>query len=257
MNNSERYSKYIQEKKEIWLDHSTWKGLDGESPKNRISIVNYEKETNSFKNMKLCSNAKELFSVVNNMSKSYIKWCQTKNIYTEEELEYLKKFFIGFIGEYFFTFLINTVKCMIIPNLKTGKVERFDFTDVCPRLKEEDDYGVDLTGMVSYNNKYYPCVFQVKFWNPYKDKLMTVGVAEKAFADGILNNYINRDDNKNVIVCWLGDTRNISKYLVKYEKLYKHVAFIDMKALDNSINNMMPNFWINLHNELSNISVFK
>ena len=110
---------------------------------------------------------------------------------------------------------------MLIPNIKNGKLERYDFKHICPRLLKEQDFGIDLTGMLSYNNKYYPVALQVKFWNPMTDNPITNEIAQKAHSDAICNNFINQNDNKNIVICWLGNTKKVSKYLTLNDKLYE------------------------------------
>ena len=257
MTNIERYTQFENNKNSIWLDRFTWQGLDGRSPKNKVSIVNFQKDTQEFNKLSLVVDAKCFLNAINKLADKYKSWCNTRNVYTEEELESMRNFFIGAIGEYFFTFLIGNLKCLLIKNHKTGKLERYDFDNVCPRLKGEFDYGVDLTGMVQHNAKYYPCAIQVKFWNPMSDNSITNKIAQSAHSDAICNEFIETNGSKDIFVCWLGNTRNVSKYLVENEKLYKHIGFIDMSALDNSVNENMPNFWNLLYSELQNISVFK
>jgi len=257
MTNIDRYNSFIADSNNIWLDRFTWKGLDGRSPKNKVSIVNFEKQTGSFAALEPVVNAKSFFNAISKLAEKYVQWCLTKNIYDDEEQSSLRNFFVGAVGEYFFAYLINNVKCMLIKNHKTDKLERFDFDNVCPRLDGEPDYGIDMTGMVSYGQKYYQCAMQVKFWNPESDTPITNKIASSAFADAVLNEFIDLADKKNIIVCWLGDTRKVSMYLKENTKLYEHIGFIDMYVLDTSVNEHMPNFWNNLYEELKNISVFK
>lgn len=256
MTNIDRYNTYINNYKQTWLARFTWNGLYGYTPKNKISIVNFQKQTNALDNIN-ASNANELFKQTTNIANLYVNWCKTKGNYNDEEITDLYNFFVGAIGEYFFNYLLNIVKCMLVPNLNTGKLERFDFDNICPRLIDEEDYGVDLTGMVTNEGKYYPCALQVKFWNPFSDTPFTNKIAQSVHSDAILNDFINSADKNNIIICWLGQTNNVSQYLKANQKLYKHIVFIDMKALDNSINNVMPNFWKNFQNELSIIRQMK
>ena len=146
---------------------------------------------------------------------------------------------------------------MLIPNIKNGKLERYDFKHICPRLLKEQDFGIDLTGMLSYNNKYYPVALQVKFWNPMINNPITNEIAQKAHSDAICNNFINQNDNKNIVICWLGNTKKVSKYLTLNDKLYEHIIFIDMHVLDNCINDNMPNFWDTFLYKLINIKNLK
>lgn len=259
MNNTDRYNTFIKDQNNIWLDRFTWKGTDNRFPKAKISIPIFLKENNVFTSMDDIHNVKSLYNYINKVSNTYIKWCKTKNIYEDDEINSLKNFFKGSLGEYFFTFFINNISCMLIKNPKSNKIDRYDFNmhNICPRLLSELDYGVDLTGSVSYKDKSYDCVFQVKFWNPDNDIIITNAIAQAAYSDGILNNFISNEQNKNIFICWLGDTNKVSKYLIANELLYKHIVFIDMKVLDYSINNLNPDFWDKLKEEFIKIETFK
>ena len=257
VNMKDRYESYKADSYNIWLERFTWNGLHNDSPQNKVSIVNFEKQTHAFKNMQVMSNAKSFYKEISKIATKYVEWACTKSVYNDMEKQDLRNFFIGAIGEYFFTILLQDVNCMLIPNQITNKVERYDFDNVCPRLRKENDYGIDLTGMVSIANTYYSCAIQVKFWNPETDTLITNTIASGAFTDALLNNFIDVEQGKNVVVCWLGDTRHVSHYLTDNRKLYKHILFIDKNVLDNSVNDKMPQFWSNLHIKLQNIQVFK
>lgn len=257
MNNEERFIEYKNNYNNIWLNHFIWKGLTGLYPQNHISIVNFAKETDVFSNIGKLHNVNDLFNIVTKLSNTYVNWCNTKDNFTKDEKIRIKDFFIGALGEYFFTYVLDELKCMLIPNIKNGKLERYDFKHICPRLLKEQDFGIDLTGMLSYNNKYYPVALQVKFWNPMTDNPITNEIAQKAHSDAICNNFINQNDNKNIVICWLGNTKKVSKYLTLNDKLYEHIIFIDMHVLDNCINDNMPNFWDTFLYKLINIKGLK
>lgn len=236
--------------------NNTWLNRFIYNSKNSISIIDFEKENNVFQNMKICTDIKEFFNIIDKLSNLYAKWCIKQNtVYIEKQIE-LQNFFKGAIGEYFFTFFLNHVKCMIIENYKTGNSERFEFEYVYPRLDMKDD-GVDLIGNISYGNEYIPAVIQVKFWSIYNKAKITMDIFQKAIADGIINDFINQSDNKNIVVCWLGNKKDISTEITKNNKYMEHAVFIDKSILDNSINNQMINFCEELKNELCKISLFK
>lgn len=257
MNNEERFIEYRNNYSNIWLDHFIWKGLTGLYPQPHISIVNFANETDVFSNISKLHNVNDLFNTVTKLSDTYVNWCNTKDNFTKDEKIKIKDFFIGALGEYFFTYVLDELKCMLVPNIKNGKFERYDFKYICPRLLKEQDFGIDLTGMLSYNNKYYPVALQVKFWNPMTDTPITNEIAQKAHSDAICNNFINQNDNKNIVICWLGNTKKVSKYLILNNKLYEHIIFIDMHVLDNCINDNMPNFWDTFLYKLINIKDLK
>jgi len=64
MTNIDRYNSFIADSNNIWLDRFTWKGLDGRSPKNKVSIVNFEKQTGSFAALEPVVNAKSFFNAI-------------------------------------------------------------------------------------------------------------------------------------------------------------------------------------------------
>lgn len=45
-----RYNTYTVNKEDTWLDRFTWNGLYNDLPQNAVSIVNFEQETQAFKN---------------------------------------------------------------------------------------------------------------------------------------------------------------------------------------------------------------
>lgn len=253
----QRFANYANNIKDNWLDRFTWKGLYGDTPKNSISIVNFAKQTNAFENIEDFYNANDFHRIVVKLSKLYIKWIQAKdNSYSDEELINLKNFFLGAIGEYFFMILLDTLKRFIITG-KDGKLQLFDFNYIAPRLKNELDYGVDLTGVISHGMSTSKCAIQVKFWDPNIDTPITNKIAQSIHSDAICNNFIDNNENDNIVICWLGDTKNVSKYLYANKALYKHIVFIDNKVLDDSINNQNIIFWQHLKNNLADIKNFK
>ena len=157
------------------------------------------------------------------------------------------------LGEFFFTVLMQNVKTILIKNINTNKLERFDFDYVCPRLVNEIDYGVDLTGMVSRNNSWYNCAIQVKFWNPFTDNMITNTIVSGVDSDACRNHFINPEDNYNIFICWLGTDKNVSRYLKANKLLYKHLVFIDMDVLNINVNNKLPQFWIILNDNIKSI----
>lgn len=121
----------------------------------------------------------------------------------------MKLFFIGCIGEYFFFKLFENHNTLLINN------KLYTFSYVCPRLNGETDYGVDLTGNVSSNtNESWDCVFQVKFWNPYNGNFqMTYDILSRVYTDAIINDFIDKNNNETIFVCWLNDDNQVSKAL--------------------------------------------
>lgn len=247
----DRYNTYQLNKKAIWRNRFTWKGLYGDMPKNSISIVNFLK-CGFLDNIDFDPNSLSFKKCIDRYAEKYIKWVKSKDdSYSDEEYRNMQNFFIGAFGEYFFMYMLQNVKCINAINLNTGKITRYDFSYVALRLISDLDYGVDLTGVLSRGDKSTNCVIQIKFWNPNIEGVeITNMVAQKAHSDAICNNFINNDENENIVICWLGNTNQVSKYLKANTMLYKHIVFIDSKALDYSINNKNNIFWENLKNEI-------
>ena len=115
---------------------------------------------------------------------------------------------------------------------------------MCPRLIDEKDYGVDLTGTVSNGDKCKDCVFQVKFWNPYNEKIeLTYTTLCKTYVDGDKNKFFNHDDNENIVVCWLSATNKMISTELRDSHLFDNLIFIDKKVLNDNINKQIPRFW--------------
>lgn len=252
-NNIQRFNDYISNYNQTWLIRFTWNGLFNDSPQNAISIIKFAKETNIFDNIPTFKNVKDFYKYIKKTANEYVSWCKTKDIYTDDECKDLNNFFTGALGEFFFTVFMQNVKTLLIKNINTNKLERFDFDYVCPRLVNEIDYGVDLTGMVSRNNSWYNCAIQVKFWNPFTDNMITNTIVSGVDSDACRNHFINPEDNYNIFICWLGTDKNVSRYLKANKLLYKHLVFIDMDVLNINVNNKLPQFWMILNDNIKNI----
>jgi hypothetical protein len=250
----DRFVKYSSNKQETWKNRFTWKGLYGDMPKNSTSIIKFAKD-GGLDDIDFQPNAIGLKNTIDKYAVKYVKWVKSKNdTYTEEEYKNMENFFIGAFGEFFFMNILQTVKCINAVSLKEGKVIRYVFDYVAPRLKGELDYGVDLTGIVSHGMDSNNCAIQVKFWNPYNEGIeMTNKVVQSVHSDALCNNFINNDETENIVICWLGNTKQVSKYLKANKHLYKHIIFIDSDALDKSINNQYLIFWDNFKEEIKNI----
>lgn len=252
-----RFEQYCANKEAIWFDRFVWKGLFGDMPKYSISIVNFAKD-NGFEKIDFDANVNSLKKSIDKLADKYINWVKIKDSsYSEEEYLDMRNFFIGAIGEFFFENLLMNVKCINARNLSDNKIGRYIFDYVAPRLKGEYDYGVDLTGVLSYGMNSVNCAIQVKFWNPYNEGIeLTNKMVQSVHSDAICNNFIDNKESNNIVICWLGNTKQISKYLKANKSLYRHIVFIDSDALDNSINNQNIIFWNNFKEDLKNIKNF-
>ena len=219
--NKDRFIKFQSRVENTWVKRMTWNGLYNNESRKAINVIKFLKEVKPFEGT-VFSNINGFWKFINKIKIDYIKWCQGIEDLDDTEVEALQKFFIGCIGEYFFVTLFKEQNTLVINN----KLYRFDY--VCPRLDDEKDYGVDLTGVVSNSteNKSYECVFQVKFWNPFnKDFEMTFKTLSGVFADAIKNHFIVENENGNIFVCWLNDDNQVSKAL-RNSPIWYHFIFI-------------------------------
>lgn len=226
--------------------HAVWRGLDGECFIMKVSILRFFKECNPFTGMNV-KNTNEFYRKMTAVADQYVTW--TKNELKECENDVLdrelKNFFIGYIGEQFFLSLLQQEKRLYIKAEK----QIFTFDYVAPRIIDESDFGVDLTGQVTANDGIVKdCAIQVKFWNPFakrNDAMMSNKLLQGVFADAVCNDIIDAKQDKNIFVCWLGDDSKVSKWARRNEPLYKHIVFIDRNVLKDNIDNKLPNFWNN------------
>lgn len=257
-NTINRFAEYTINSSKIWKDRMTWKGLYGDTPKNSINFQKFLREKDPFSDFPVAKDAMTFKQQADEIAKQYVQWVKdlamTDNLsYTEEEYQNMFNCFIGAIGEYFFMEIFQMTKCIVARNIQTGALNRYDFNYVAPRLTNEIDYGVDLTAVMTHGSDTIPVAIQVKFWNPYTAGCeLTNKIAQGVHSDAICNGFIDNAQKENIIICWLGDTRQVSKYLKANKKLYKHLVFIDSTALDNTINNQNSIFWIEFYKKLSN-----
>lgn len=223
-----------------------WKGLYGDELYPSLSINSFIKDRNPFEDLGFRS-CDGFFKASVNIANEYCKWCKDKHpSLNEEDLNDLFTFFIGTIGEVFM-FLISVIH----PTLYISeKKMNFTFSDL--KFNEEDDYGVDLYGKVTFKGKTNSCVFQCKFWSPNSDKYITTTIVEKAYAEGVKRGYIKHNQTNNVVIFWLGDDSHVSNWC-KQSPFYENAIFIDKKVLDYPDNIKNTNFWETLKVELTNI----
>ena len=253
-----RYAEYKKTYNGVWASHFTWDGMFGDTPKHSISIVEWEKDTSCLGNMRKCKHAKEFYKTMKDMSECYAGWCAQKDKFLDsEDLHAIKNFFMGAMGEFFFTALLDSVKCILVKSETSGKLERFYFSNTAPRLLSDEDWGVDMTSTISHGRSTYPSAIQAKFWDFENDIKITSNLAKGVYGDAVLRGFIKPDQKKNVVICWLGDTDKVSIYLKKNKELYKHILFVDMPTLDININMNLDAFWTELQNRIRQIKNFQ
>ena len=247
MTNKERFEKF--NKKNNWKDHFVWHGIYGDSLYNSISINKFAQLTGKLNGITF-KNTLDFYKKMKELSCEYSNWCKTIiNKLSDEELDNLKLFFIGAIGEYFFVNLFNHKNTLIIKDKKKA----YTFYNICPRLTGDTDFGVDLTGIVSPSDGgSYDCAIQVKFWSPFaNESVITNHIAQAVHSDAIENEMINNNDNDNIFICWLGDMDHVSRWLSK-NKMSRHIVFIDRLVLRQNIDGDIE-FWNQISKEISNI----
>lgn len=249
-----RYETFKENEFETWKYRFTWRGLYGDKAYYAVNVLRFFKENpDLLEVLRGVRNVRTFREKLTKLAKEYVKWANKIEPHTDDELNDLKKFFIGGIGEFFFTGLFNDVKAIL--KVENGVEYRYDFNYTAPRLIGEDDWGVDLTSIVSDIHGDRNCVVQVKFWNPYIKSTIDMDIAASAFTDGVLNNFINPEEEKNIVICWLGDEeKEVSTFLKKNKCLYKHVIFIGKQSLNLTINEKNGIFWDSLVDKLHELA---
>lgn len=230
---------FVKNNFEIWKDRFTWKGLYGDEKYSTFTILKFLK-TIDLSNIEW-NTTLEFYNWIVKISDEYLKFAKTKKkSLSEKELKKIRDFFIGALGEFFF---VNVLKnCRVFAIDKTKYI--FDNVSLTYNI---EDYGIDACCRLSFGNTTENAVIQIKFWNPFSDEKMTTEIVEKAFAQGILENFIDfsecTNDSKPIVICWLGTKDNVSTYLTKYSKLRKLALIIDRTELQKNVDNLDNIFW--------------
>lgn len=247
-----RYETFIANEADIWRYRFTWRGLYSDKAYCGINILSFLRDTNAQDELRGIKDATKFRTVVGKLAKKYVEWTKTRESHTENEYRDMLNFFVGAIGEFFFTYLFHNSKKILCE--ENDKIVTYDFNYVAPLLKNEKDFGIDLTGVVCDRESERNCVLQVKFWDSYSTEWLTTEVAQKAFCEGVLNKHIDSNEYKNVIICWLGDDSKISPFLKENKELYKHIIFIGRKALKFTISEANEIFWNGIVDKLTEIA---
>lgn len=249
-NTVKKYNEYKENKKETWKKRFTWQGLNGREPKHTTSILRFNDETNAFEKIgnDVCTSNK-FFEEVSKIADEYVGWVNTKeHEYNERELEDMRNFFVGAIGEWFYYKFVTCIRNVLTLN-ENGESYLYYFSHVSPTLVSGRDAGVDFT---SFAND-VSCAMQVKFWNPFdtKRKVDAFTMCQKAYADGVIHGFVDASENNTVFVCWLGDESAIYNKLGNDKAWKNKVVVLGKKCLDMNINNKCKNtFWKKLKNGL-------
>lgn len=247
MSNEQRYKEFL--KNPSWNARFVWTGLLGNGTRSTLSIMNYNKETSNLKNLQF-NNTLSFYKQIKGQSELYKDWCSKKDKkLSVKELESLQLFFIGCIGEFFFVKMFEHKNNILI----NGRM--YTFYDICPRLTTDWDFGVDLTGRVNTSlNETYDCALQVKFWSPFaNESFIDNKIAQSLHSDAVVNEMIDVKQKNNLFICWLGDMKNVSRWLqMKENKLNEHIVFIDQDVLRKHIDGDAI-FWEKINLDISNI----
>lgn len=227
-----------------WKDHSKWKDTNL-TVVPATSIITFFKEQSVADAFTDITSCKSLFGKVNNISKQYAKWAVEnsqklgdKLNFTVNDIESLKNFFKGFIGEYFFMEIIlrRSHTSLIVENRRNSTKYLMEYYHVIPT---EEDFGIDG---LCINRNGDNCVIQVKFWNDVLNDTLKLAVMQKAYCEGVVHKYIDPYADNNVIICWLGNNSKVSPFLKKDKDLNSHIVFVDSTALGKTIDNNKM-FW--------------
>ena len=226
-----------------WNARFVWHGIDGNEYWGSISVTNFIAEmTENNIALELFSPARDFEDLLGKVVKdaeAYVQWCTKYETFNTLQQDSLRNFFMGAIGELFFTFFLTERKRIYIES----QARIFDFHDVVPRSVTANDYGVDMTGKVTIDNTIQDCVFQSKFWS-HKAGMpmppMTYEIAAKAYCDGMLSCGMDPAADSNIFICWTGSMDRVSVWLKK-SPLYPKLVFIDKDVVDQ--NTADPLFW--------------
>ena len=245
----ENYEKYTKSANDNWESRLTWMGLYGKDPKHTTSIIRFNKETGKMGDFKQVMSVQEFFKEADRLATEYVEWVKSKDKgYGKKEYEDMHKFFIGAVGEIFFYKLFSEVKCIMSPDA-SGTYVRYDFNFISPTLKTDKDAGVDFTAVVNDT----PSVIQTKFWNPFGKKGIDIDIIQKAYAEGVSKDLINKDEKANIFICWLGNEDSVFRCTKEYKQYKDNAIPIGFKALDVSINGRNKVFWNSLYDFLRSL----
>lgn len=109
--------------------------------------------------------------------------------------------------------------------------EIYHINNVAPCMSH-GDFGIDATCNLAIDGLDREVVVQIKFWNRFSKFKLNTSIAQAAYAQGCAENIIDQKDDKNTIICWLGNDKNVSNMLKSNKAMYKHLVFIDSRVLD-------------------------
>lgn len=150
------------------------------------------------------------------------------------------------MASYSFTISLWTQSISVVGS-DLGLDSIYDFSHVSPTLSNDKDGGVDFTAYV--NDK--PSVIQVKFWNQFSKKCVGLSTIQKAYAEGISKDFINKLDKENVFICYLGCEKSVYDIVKTYKQYKNNLVVIGKESLDVSINKRNRLFWERFSESLS------
>jgi hypothetical protein len=244
----ERYETYKANEDAVWKHRFMYRGLYGDTVVPSASISKFNHDTGKLSTLKGINSIGDFYKAIKKLAEEYVAWVKEIDpIYTDVECHDMGNFFVGALGEFFVARLLEDTKCLYTINGNTAV--RYDFNYVAPILPSEKDFGVDLTGMVNDRR----CVIQVKFWNPMTAEVISIDTFQKAYAEGVAKRLIDPYEEKNVVMCWLGDESTVSYHLKENKELAEHIIFVNRKAMEMAVEKRNNIFWENLTNKLAEI----
>ena len=242
------YENYMSDADGVWNARFTWI-KDRKDQKWESSIPRFDEATDALSKLNGIHNADDLFKGVESLADEYVGWVKSNwGNYSKEYYEDMHRFFVGAIGEFFFFKLLTDVKCLLIPD-QSGSLNRYDFNLVSPELSQFNDYGIDLYGLADD----VPSVMQVKFWNRFARHDPGIKAIQGMIADGIMSDAIDKSQNNNAFICFLGNESSIYSHLLKdWRKYRNNVVPLGRKALC-AVENRNKFFWESLVDSLKKV----
>ena len=265
-----RYELFVNNEYDIWYALSEYKGEYLDECLG-CYIIDFFKEKNidfsNLENLLITNTGRhlifKLFNESDKLAKMYAQWsiehidiaAKLKTKSEDEKSKFIlhiENHFKGWFGELFYcTILNNNSKFYVNKDFGNSKnLNEYSFQCVTPRaiakdgnIIIEEDYGVDLVGVVSYGNIETSCVIQCKWWNPNEkikdeDDKKTYDLVSKMVTDGIYHlKFINPYENvKNMFVLWTHKRDDMSKSLLKNDSFKECVDFIHYDSICRNVN---------------------
>ena len=130
MTNKERFQQYISDELNS-TQHAIWRGIDGESMVNRVSILKFFSAVKPFDGITV-KNTLGFYNKMTDIAEQYVRWAlevlhEDKEINERLNRE-LRNFFIGYIGQRFFLYFLQRLfKYSLVHAFFISKSHKFNF----------------------------------------------------------------------------------------------------------------------------------